>query len=173
MFNVGEYIVYGKRGVCSVQNIGHLKLPGIDENRLYYTLVPVYTTETIFAPVDTGVFMRPVITKEQAMELIAKIPTIEESLEIPLETNSKEMPDYYKSLLTTHDCSDLIRLIVTVYSRSQIASEHNKKLCQTDQNYMRDAEDILYGELSVALGIPKEEMPGFIRSTLENMQKIG
>ena len=163
MYAIGEAVVYGKRGVCVVKDIGRLNMPGIDRDRMYYTLRPMCAAETIYTPVDTPVFMRRVITREQALALIAQIPAIEGGLGLQPEMSGREMPEYYRGLLETHECADLVRLIVTVYARTQKAAQQKKKLRQTDQNFMRDAENILYGELSVALDIPKEQVPDFIR----------
>ena len=53
-------------------------------------------------------------------------------------------------------------MILIIHSRAQKAVEAKKRICQTDQNFMRDAESILYGELSVALGLEVEKVPEFI-----------
>lgn len=171
MYDIGDYVIYGKSGVCIVKDIGHPDMPGADETRLYYTLSPVYATETIFTPVDTSVFMRRAITRNEAMGLIEQIPAMGEGAGVPEGIGSRELPDYYRSLLGTHDCSDLLRLILTVYFRLQRAQKNRTKLCQTDQNFMRDAEDILYGELSVALDMPRDKVSDFIRETLEAKKK--
>lgn len=162
MYQKGDYVIYGKSGVCMVEKVGTLDMPGVDSSRAYYTLRPVYATETIFTPVDTKVFMRPAVTQEEAIGLIKQIPEIESDMDLELEIDNKTMPDYYQSLLTTHDCKDLIRLILIIHSRAQRAVEAKKRICQTDQNFMRDAESILYGELSVALGIEVGKVPEFI-----------
>lgn len=36
MFEVGEYIVYGCKGVCQVEEITHIDIPGSNKDRLYY-----------------------------------------------------------------------------------------------------------------------------------------
>ena len=77
MYHTGEFIVYGTSGVCEVTAVGQPAFAR-DEGRLYYTLTPVYGTETIYIPVDSPVFMRPVISREQAEALIESIPAIEE-----------------------------------------------------------------------------------------------
>ena len=34
MFEVGEYIVYGCKGVCQVEEITHIDIPGSNKDRL-------------------------------------------------------------------------------------------------------------------------------------------
>ena len=55
--------MYGISGVCRVAKIGKPQFASGDHKKLYYTLVPEYGTETIYAPVDTTVFMRPILTE--------------------------------------------------------------------------------------------------------------
>lgn len=166
MYKVGDYIIYGKTGICLVKDIGHKEVPGIEGSRLYYTLKPVFTAETIYTPVDTSVFMRPCITREEAISLIEMIPDIQDELDIKSDIDSRELPNYYKTLIETHDCKDLIQLILTVCSKNQQAIQEKRKLGQIDQNFMRDAEDILYGELSIALDVDKKNIPSFIEEML-------
>ena len=52
MYHTGEFIVYGTSGVCEVTAVGQPAFAR-DEGRLYYTLTPVYGTETIYIPVDS------------------------------------------------------------------------------------------------------------------------
>ena len=77
MFQKGDLIVYGNTGICRVEEVGTPEsLPGVDKEKLYYKLVPVRSASTIYTPVDTSVFMRPVMTKEAADHLIDRIPEI-------------------------------------------------------------------------------------------------
>ena len=80
MFQINDLVVYGKNGVCSVKEIGTLSL--MNNDRLYYTLVPAYKKEeTIYAPVENGrIVMRDVISKEDAKELIDTFSKLEETV---------------------------------------------------------------------------------------------
>ena len=78
MFETGDLIIYGNSGVCKVAQVGTPNVKAFDQTKLYYTLQPLYSTETIYTPVDTDVFMRPVISRSQAEELIHQIPSIRE-----------------------------------------------------------------------------------------------
>ena len=53
MFEVGEYVVYGVKGVCRIEDITHIDISGADKNRLYYVLAPVGDGNgRIYAPTD-------------------------------------------------------------------------------------------------------------------------
>ena len=169
MFKKGDYIIYGSTGVCLVEDItvpDYLKQHGI--NKDYYRLAPVYRTETIYTPVDTSVFMRSIITKEEADNLILKIPSIqEEHFEIK---DHRTLAENYKASIKSHECEDLIRLVKTVYTRSRQMIDSGKKPAQTDMQYMKQAEDLLHGEFAVALDIPITEVPTYISNKLSELK---
>ena len=72
MFQKGEYVVCGGKGVCQVEDITGLHLSGADKDREYYILKPVYMTgSTVYVPVDTAEkTMRRVLNRRQANKLI-------------------------------------------------------------------------------------------------------
>lgn len=165
MFAVGDKIIYGKSGVCEVKEVGHPDMVGLDENREYYTLMPVGSTETIFTPVDSNVFMRHIISREEAISLVERMPEIEKNTHMP-EGAAKELPRIYDELFASHSCEDLVRLIVILHYRAVKAAENKRRMTQTDQSYMRGAEDVLYGELAAALGMEKQDLPDFIKEKI-------
>ncbi len=161
MFEVGQYIVYGTNGVCRVEAVGR---PDFAADRLYYTLLPLSGTETIYIPVDSPVFMRPVISREQAEALIASIPSIEE--DEPETHSARTISVHYQAALQSHDCHDLVQLIKTVYAKNRRSSH----LSMLDQRYCKRAMELLHGELSIALGIPAEQVPAYISRTIGAQQ---
>ena len=80
MFSVGEKIIYGENGVCTVEQIAPLSLSGSDKDKLYYQLSPYVGSGTYYAPVDSTAFMRPVISRDEALALIDSMPSIEPAI---------------------------------------------------------------------------------------------
>ena len=142
MFQQGDLIVYGNTGVCRVEAVGHPKgISGIPEDKLYYTLAPLYSAGLIYAPLDTPVLMRPVLTREAAEKLIAQIPSIRED-----DCGSRDpkfLSEHYRGFFESCSCEGLL---------------------QVDQRFMKRAEELLHGELAVALDIPAEEVADYISS---------
>jgi len=166
MFEVGSLLIYDTTGVCKVLEIGVPSgLPVANKDRQYYKLAPVFGSGTIYIPVDTKVFMRPVITREEAETLIRKIPEIREDI---CEThNQKVLEDHYKASLMTHDCEELVQLIKTVYAKKKNLEKNGKKTGKTDQTYMKRAKQLLHEELSIALDIPVAEVEAYITKCIE------
>ncbi len=169
MFDVGEYIVYGNNGVCRVDKIGPMDLPGIPKEKLYYTLTPVYKTGSkVFTPTDNEkVIMRPIISKTDALALIDDIINIE-ILDIPDERNK----DIYKEAFRTCDCRELIKIIKTLYQRKQLRTAERKRLTASDEKYLHLAEESLLDELVLSLEMKKEELREFIAVRIVNSNLV-
>jgi len=165
MFQPGDWIVYGSCGVCRVEAVGAMACSIAAPDRLYYTLQPLLGTEVIYTPVDTKVFMRPVLRRAQAQQLIEQIPSIRE--EARMERSLTLLKEHYEAYFASHTCEDLVQLIKSVYSKNQAARAQDRKLSQVDQKYKKRAEDLLHGELAVALGIEPEQVEEYICRALE------
>ena len=71
MFAAGDLVVYGGEGVCRVESIGPSGLAYDGGDKVYYHLSPLYRGGTVMTPVDTAVLMRPIISRDCALKLIA------------------------------------------------------------------------------------------------------
>lgn len=165
MFEIGDYIVCGNNGICTVESIGTIDVPDVNPERLYYILQPVYAKgSVVYIPVDNEkIVMRKILTKEQAQALIDKIPEIET---IP-ELNDKLREEKFKECLRHHDCTDWIRIIKTLYLRRQAREERGQKVTAMDARYLKVAEENLYCEFAMALGIDRDEVLDFIEHRIQ------
>ncbi len=171
MFDMGAYIIYGGEGVCVVEDIGCPNVSGANKDRLYYTLSPLYRTGKVFAPVDTPVFMRPVISRQEAIDLIRAIPGV--SGELYESMNLRFLTEHYQKAIQRYECIGLVKLIKDVVEKRRYAAEHGKKLGQIDERFMKRAEDMLYGELAVALDIDRGEVDGYVKNALATIEAGG
>lgn len=160
MFEVGDYMVYGSHGICRVEAVGPMELSVAQKGRLYYTLSPLYLNgSTVYTPVDNlKVVMRPILSKREALDFIEKIPEIDQ-LWVPDEKGREQI---YKAALKTCECMDLIKIIKTLYLRKQSRLEDGKKVTSVDVKYLKLAEDQLYGELAIPLGMEKDKVEEYI-----------
>ena len=129
MSQKGDLIVYGNTGTCRVGRGWHAGEPpqgSIRRSCIINKLIPVRSASTIYTPVDTSVFMRPVMTKEAADHLIDRIPEIsEDSFE---RRDPRMLAEHYRTSLQTHECARIaFRLIKTVYRKSKKLVQNGKK----------------------------------------------
>lgn len=170
MFQADDVVVYGNNGICKVTDVGTISLSGVDKQRKYYTLRPVYQSETVYyVPVENQkTNMRLVITKDEAEQLIEDIATMESAWIV----NEKEREAQYKEALRSCDCRELIKIIKTLYQRKQLRIQDGKKVTTVDERYFHLAETQLYEELGYALGMAKEEVSAYITNHI-TQEKIG
>jgi CarD family transcriptional regulator len=163
MYQVGDWIVYGNTGVCRVAEIKTIDSPWVGDDRLCYVLRPLSQNYTISTPItNEKVFTRPAISKSEAEQLVDGIPSIE--ARVYHSQRVQELAEHYKKYVATHDCRDLIELTMSLHAKKQHLGEEKGKFGAVDQRFMKQAEDLLFDELSVALGIPREAVPGYIAS---------
>ena len=165
MFEIGEYIVYGSKGVCLVEDITHVDIPGASKDRLYYVLGQVENgAGKIYVPIDNEkVTMRKVISRQDATDLIQEMPQIEQ-LWIDDEKRREAL---YKEAMRTCDYHEWVSIIKTLYFRKKERTAQGKKITALDEKYLKAAENELYTELSLTLGIPKNEMSNYIKEQLK------
>ena len=111
MFAAGDLVVYGGEGVCRVERIGPSGMSYDDGDRLYYHLTPLYRSGTVLTPVDTGVLMRPVITREAALALIAAIPSLPPCK--PEQPGIRATKDFYHQVVMRCQCGELAAVLGT------------------------------------------------------------
>ena len=160
MFSIGEFVVYGNKGVCEVRKIGPIDIPGMSADRDYYTLTQLYSRgSTIFVPVDkedSG--LRKVLSKQEAEGLISEVSDMK-----PVWIqNDKEREQLFTDILRKADTKALIEMIIVLYQRRERRIADGKRATSTDERYFHAAEDILYGELGVSLGVEKDKVKGII-----------
>lgn len=168
MFRTGEYVIYSNKGVCKVEDVGTIGLSGVDHDRLYYTLSNVYEQgSVIYIPVNSDkIFMRTILNKSQALELIDKIPMVEELN----ESEERDIDGFYKKAVSSCDCKDLVRIIKSLYNKRLSKKAVGKKIATAEEKYFRHAEDFLYGELAVALHLEKSNVAEFITDRIHKIE---
>jgi len=168
MFEVGEYIIFATNGVCKVEAVGKLEMNNVSEEKLFYTLTPIYAPETkVFTPVDNDkVIMRPVLSREEAWALINDIINIE-AISV---ADDKSREEIFKEAIKKCDCRELVKIIKTLYLRKQARLRAGKKAASCDERYFKMAEGNLYEELALALEIDKNEVESVIAQRVEALE---
>ncbi len=167
MFQPGELVVYGTTGVCRVEEVTRPNRTGPDRERQYYLLKPLHQDGVIYTPVESNgkVPIRAVITREEAEALIDLIPTM--CAEAYHGPTLQALAQHYQTVVRSHDCRDLIELMMSIYAKRQLVESQNRRLGMVDERFMKQAERLLYGELSVALDIPFDDVQSYIAQRVD------
>ena len=169
MFQPGELIFYGSMGVCRVNKVSVPPFLKPGEEKEYYLLEPLDQPGEIYIPVDSKVYMRPVVKKEEADRLIDLIPSMRaEAYDTPV---MQELTRHYSAAMDAHGCEELIRMIMSIYEKKRNRQQKNQKFGVVDETYMKRGEELLYTEFSVALGIPKTAVQSYIAARVRAAEK--
>lgn len=166
MYEIGQLICYGNTGVYRVEDIGPIShIKGYDPEKSYYKLSSMRRGEVTYVPVDTGVFMRPVIGRGEAEKLLERVAGLEE--QVCDSRDPRALREHYKTILDSHNCQELLRLIKSVNAKGRNEGKLGKRLGKTDQEYKKRAEHLLAEELAAALELPLDNA----RSVLDRVLK--
>ena len=158
MFKVGDVVIYGTEGVCTILDVTRREFGG--EYLNFYVLQPMNKrTETVYVPQDNAQIlkrMRAILTPEKIRDLSA---IIVEDLSHWI-MNDRERQKKYKETLLYGSSEDLVQLIRTIYLHQIRMLEIGKKLHVQDERILKDAERILTEEVVYVMGIsPEEALP--------------
>ena len=169
MFAIGDYVMKASKGVCHIDDITHLEMPGIDRNKLYYVMTPLDGKgSTLYVSVDTAQGnIRSAMTKDEAEGVIDSIPSIEETW----VENDKLREQCYKDAVRSGSPEALISIIKTIWSRKKMRENQGKKNTAVDERYFKQAEDLLYAEIAFALGKDKDEICDYITNMIRYKNK--
>lgn len=171
MFEVGSYILYGKRGVCRVEAVGrrcgHSTNSGSE--KIYYQLSPAFGdgNETIFVPVDTPVPIRRTVDPDTANAYIEKVPEMHPT--IFSSSKPVQLTEHYRKITDTYDPEAYLSLMKEIYLKQRQAVAHHRKLGMIDQRFLAFAEQIVCCEFAIALQTDPEEIRKQIH---EQMKKL-
>ena len=166
MWKLGDTVMYGSAGICSISDIRDEKFG--DEIKKYFILKPIFDDKnTFFVPSFNDALMsklRPIMTKEEALDLINRMPVIEPDR----IDNDKIRQESYKEILDGGSRDKIIAVAKALYERREMLAEKDKKLRTSDEILMRNAEMLIENECAYVLGMTRAEVRDFILEKTEH-----
>lgn len=171
MLKVGEKVLYGAAGACTITEICTKKFGDAGE-REYYVLVPIHDSRTtLYVPVDNEALkakMKKLLSAEEIEALIDSMPQ-EEFVWI---ADEKARQEKFKETLKSGDRRELMGMAKVLYAHRKKVMSMGRKLHTTDERMFREAEKLLCDEFAVVLGMkPAEVMPFIIRRLDEKQEQ--
>ena len=175
MYRKGDYVIYGCKGVCQIREVTTLNMEGIPKDRLYYEMQLVSDPgSTIFTPMEhegSRSVMRPLLSEDEARDLLRKIPELEE--EWIRDDRAREA--HYRDAVNHGDAEAMLSLIRQLQLRRRARIEQGKKLPVMDSRYLKTAQDNLFQEFSIVLDASREKVESYvaerIRQSAEQKKK--
>lgn len=159
MFQIGDTVMHPTAGVCKITDIRKEKFGG--ELRLYYVMQPVYdgANSRLFVPVDSDkVALRRLLSASQIDAILARVPAVEPQW----PADERERRDLFSSLLRTGDHAAIVRMIAQLFTYKEELQKQGKKLHQSDERLLREAQALIHQEFSFALGLEEADTIRYI-----------
>ena len=169
MFNLGDYVVSANEGVCVVQDLVSMRMPGSVSGKKCYLIVPVEKSGAkLYVPVDSNrQQVRPIMTRQEALTLLHDITTIEEAW----IANDKQREQVYKDAIFSCDPRKLVSILKTMHNRGNRRVAEGKKITTVDERYFRIAEKNLHNELAFVLDKDAETIRKMIQKTVNEAER--
>ena len=151
MYSVGQYVVHPGQGVCEVEAI-------VEGPIAVYQLLPIGQRHRmrISFPVASAGKLRPVLSREEAEELIDSYPDMEPD---PHRERSNALEEeHFKREIRNGTCADSMRIVKTFRLRIAETRARNKKPPVVYERILKQASQRSLEELSCALDMPVEDV---------------
>lgn len=173
MFEVGSTVIY-RNHVCLIVGIREKYF----EDKDYYELHAVLEGSLKFFIVVSEAkppAVRPAMSKQDALNLIEELPTLEVIDEAELNVASagvsrsvaeRQLKDEYTRRVSQCSPRELAVVVKSTYERIRDRKRTGKQPMSVDKKFLSLAEKLLYDELSVSLDMPRDDVPGFIQERM-------
>lgn len=165
MFQVGNQVVYGIHGVCRIvdqeervidrKRVTYLALEPVGQDGSRY-LVPTHNAAAMAK-------LRPMLSKEE-LEALMDSQEVKADGWIRDENLRKQT---YRELISSGDRTKLMQMVHTLYGHKAQQTAAGRKIHLCDDNFLRDAEKLLTGEVSIVMGMEPEQAKAYIRNKLK------
>lgn len=164
MYKSGDIIIYTTYGLCRVDDI--IERMFNNELRQYYILKPLNDPKaSLQIQTDNPITIskiKNVLLPNEALDLIHQIPFIKPYW----IDNENERKRHFSDILRTGSRHEMIGIIKSVNEHSKGLKDKGRKLHACDEQSCKDAEKIIYEELSYVLGIERNQILNFILSEI-------
>lgn len=161
----GEYVVYGKVGVCRVVDRQQMSF-GAGGGGEYYVLAPESDPHSsVYVPCGNRTLMerlRPLMTQQEIEDMLEAVP--QQTVEWIDDRTRRQ--DCFRSMMADGDRRQLLRLIRCLSGKKRERMAEGKTLSSADESLMRECIRLVDEEFSLALRMPREQVGAYIRAHL-------
>lgn len=165
MYQIGDRVVYGMHGVCIVtdheqrmidrKSVTYLVLEPIGQGGSRY-LIPTHNAAAMAK-------IHPLMNAEELKGLL-------ESAKVSADCWIKEenqRKQHYRELIGSCDRMRLLQMVCSLYRHKAAQNAAGRKCHLCDDNFLRDAEKLLSGEIAVIMGIEPVQALQYLRNCLK------
>ncbi len=165
MYQIGEKVLYGIHGVCCVVD---QEQRTIDRKRIVYlVLEPLGQPGSRYlVPVANQAAMSklsPMLSREE-LETLLKAEDVHTAQWVRDENQRKQ---YYRELINSGNRVALLKMCNALYRHREEQHAAGRKVHQCDDNFLRDAEKLLCGEISLVMDMAFDEAKRYLQQSLQ------
>ena len=164
MLQTGDSVIYGIHGVCCVAGREAVREGG--NTRFFLVLEPLGQSGSRYlVPEENPAAMAKlhrVLTAEALDALLSNTVGLPEDW-IADEGRRKQE---YRSLIGSGDRVRLVRMLRALYAHREAMGAAGRKVHQCDENFLRDAEKLLAGEIAYVRNLEDREARAYLRRML-------
>ncbi len=160
-YQQGELVVYGLHGICKVLG---MESRGTGQKKTeYYVLEPNdQPGSRYYIPAGNQAALsklRRVLTKDELLTALSA----DSVRQLPWIADENQRKLRYRELINSGDFAAQLAMVFAL-ERHQIAQHAaGRKFHLCDENFLHDAQKLLYSEFSAVLGIPISDVPAYIQ----------
>lgn len=162
---IGEFVVYRGGGVYRIDDIRDESFCGLGK-RKYYVISSVFDqSSVVYVPVDAKDIdktLRRALTPSEIDGVIDEAGA--GSLDWVEEVKGRA--EYFDRLLVEGQCSDILRIFLTLRRHKEGLEGGRKRLYASDARILTAVEKIITDEFSFVLGIPRGDVLEYIGGRL-------
>ncbi len=167
MYQVGQKVVYGVHGVCSVLDI---ELRSVDRKKVeYYVLAPVKQPGSRFyVPTQNQAAvakLHRLLTREELDALLSG-KDIRQNVWIEDENKRKQ---YYRQIINSADRIALLQMVCCLHTHKQNQIKQGRKFHMCDETFLKDAQKLLESEFALVLNTSEEEVGKYLMQHFESV----
>lgn len=165
MYKIGDYVVYGIHGVCSIvemeervidrKKVNYLALEPMGQGGSRY-LVPTHNAAAMTK-------LRYILCPEEIEQLLAS-EQVHSEVWIADENRRKQV---YREMINSGDPVKLLQLVRALYLHRDAQLAAGKKCHISDENFLRDAEKQIVGEMCIVFDMSPEQAKEYLKKKLK------
>ena len=164
MYQIGDQVIYGIHGVCRVADLQERL---IDRKPVTYLVLEPVNQEgsQYLVPAHNQAAMAKVRKMLTADDLTALLQSVDVHADAWIsDENTRKQT--YREKIVSGDRKGLMQLVCTLYRHKVRQNALGKKIHQCDDNFLRDAEKLLAGEIAVVMHMEFPQAISYLREQL-------
>ena len=166
MYEIGNQVLYGIHGICTVTAIERMRFG--KEKAKYYCLEPLdQPGAKFYVPVENAAAvskLRRLLSREELLELLHS----EEVRNYPWIADENQRKLRFRELIGSGDRAQLMGMIGALHRHKKAQLKVGRKFHQSDENFLNDAQNLLNAEFALVFGLEPKSVSSFILREQEN-----